>query len=844
MLLLLSSAALLAATTNVSVSPIPPWVQPCDWNNPGRRISKLEATRNLLYERQENPELKERFTRLVVLMENETGVQDSGSLTFEFDPSYQELLLHRVQIQREGTTLERLDPSKVRLIQPEPDLEGHVLTGWQTAVLFVEDLRVDDVLEYSYTIRGANPILNGHFSTRLLVQTGVPVDQARYRVLWPFARPLYVRQHLSQAEPRKKTYQQGADYVWDFMYLEATAYEDDQPLSYEPYPYIELSDFADWSRVVEWSLPLYPNRDAELPAELQALASRWNTAGTNEEQRARLALTFVQDDLRYTGIELGPDSYRPAAPDETFRLRYGDCKAKARLLCALLRQMKIEAWPALVNSLTREAAAEHLPSPFAFNHVIVKLLLDGQAVWVDPTLSHQGGPLWERNIARLGKALVVKEGTAALEDVPVSRASTLEHVTSTFRLKDYTSPASLTIHTAYHGRQADRMREFLARTDSKELAKDYLNFYSKYYPGVGESGTLEISDQRERNLLEVTEHYQVGDLWTENKSSRRREAIFYAESLEQFLSAPQTRRRKMPLALPYPARREQTIFVHLPDNEWQVAPLATNVECDAFILNYRRTLTGSTVKFDYACETKAAALAVGQVPGYLKKLEEMQGLLSDTLYRSDKMAGGVLAQLNLLMIVIAGFAIAAVSAGGLWFWRATRLTPATLAAGASPPPILGSELQGLGGWLILVGFGLCASVLSRAVSIARIWEGYFSVQTWQMFAVPGGESYHPLYGPLLIFEVLGNAALFGLNVLTLCLFFSKRRQFPKVYITFLAANAGFLLIDEIGGNAIPLVATASGHEASRTDLFRAMFAALIWGSYMLKSRRVKSTFVR
>ena len=844
MVLLFGGAVVLADTTNVSVTPLPAWVQPCDWSNPGIRISKSEGTRNLLYERQENPQLKERFTRLVVLMENDTGVQDSGSLTFEFDPSYQELLLHRVQIHREGKTLERLDRSKVRLIQPEPDLEGHLLTGRQTAVLFVEDLRVGDALEYSYTIRGANPILNGHFSTRMVVQSAVPVDRERYRVLWPFSQPLYMRQYLTQAAPRKEPYQQGQEYVWDFKNLEPIAFEDQQPLSYEPYPYIEFSDFADWSRVVEWALPLYANKDSNPSAELQELVARWNSAGTTEEQRARLALTFVQDDLRYTGLELGPDSYRPAAPDETFRLRYGDCKAKARLFCALLHQMKIEAWPALVNSSTREAVAQRLPSPFAFNHVVVKLRLADKAVWVDPTLSDQGGPLWERDIARLGKALVVKEGATALEDVPVSRASTLEHVTSTFRLNDYTSPAFLTINTAYYGREADRMREFLARTDTKELAKDYLNFYSKYYPGVGEAGAVEINDQRERNLLEVTEHYQIRDFWTEDKTSGRREAVFYAESLEQFLSAPQTRLRKMPLALPYPARREQTIFVHLPDKEWQATPLATNVECDAFIFNYRRTLTGSTVKFDYACETKAAELAAGHVPGYLKKLDEMQGLLSDTLYRSDKLAGGILAQLNWLMIVIAGFSIAAVSAAAIWFWRATRLAPETVAVGVSPPPLMAEGPQGLGGWLVLVGIGLCVGVLWRPISIGYNWEGFFSQPTWQLVAIPGGENYHPLYGPLLIFEVLGNTVVFGLNVLALCLFFSKRRQFPKVFIAYLATNAGFLLIDEIAGNAIPSVAAAAGHDGSRKELFRALFQALLWGTYMLKSRRVKATFVR
>ena len=35
-------------------------------------------------------------------MENETGVQDYGNLSFGFDPSFQELSLHSVRIHRGG----------------------------------------------------------------------------------------------------------------------------------------------------------------------------------------------------------------------------------------------------------------------------------------------------------------------------------------------------------------------------------------------------------------------------------------------------------------------------------------------------------------------------------------------------------------------------------------------------------------------------------------------------------------------------------------------------------------------------------------------------------------------
>lgn len=97
--------------THVAVAPPSDWVRPVEWNatTPRTPKGKSEGTRYLLDERQEYPQRQEAYIRMVALMENETGVQDSGSLTFYFDPSYQELILHQVQIHRGGQVLNRLE---------------------------------------------------------------------------------------------------------------------------------------------------------------------------------------------------------------------------------------------------------------------------------------------------------------------------------------------------------------------------------------------------------------------------------------------------------------------------------------------------------------------------------------------------------------------------------------------------------------------------------------------------------------------------------------------------------------------------------------------------------------
>src|SRR5262249_554103 len=155
----------------------------------------------------------------------------------------------------------------------------------------------------------------------------------------------------------------------------------------------------------------------------------------------------------------------------------------------------------------------------------------------------------------LGKALVIKEGVSELQNIPPTGAKTLRHAMSTFKLKDYVSPALLTVSTIYQGRDADNLREDLPRSDIKQIGKGYLNFYARYYRGVQQVRLPEVRDERVRNRLEVTERYEVKDLWKTDKAKRKWEATFYADSLEKMLPDPETRLRKMPLGLACPLSR-------------------------------------------------------------------------------------------------------------------------------------------------------------------------------------------------------------------------------------------------------------------------------------------------
>lgn len=153
------------------------------------------------------------------------------------------------------------------------------------------------------------------------------------------------------------------------------------------------------------------------------------------------------------------------------------------------------------------------------------------------------------------------------------------------------------------------------------------------------------------------------------------------------------------------------------------------------------------------------------------------------------------------------------------------------------------KLEGLGGWLILVGIGIIASPIRM---IAVIYPGYsklFTDGSWQALTTSGTESYNPFWAPILISEIAINGALILVWFFIAFLFFTKKRLFPKLFIGIWVFSLAFILVDAVAIRAV--LPNEEIFDPDTTKEFaRSLITALIWVPYMLLSKRVKATFVK
>jgi transglutaminase-like putative cysteine protease len=562
---------------------------------------------------------------------NASGVSDFSNISINFDPELDRLVLHAVTLRRPGATSDELQHGRIEVLQRESKLESGILDGSLTFHLVMSDVRVGDSVDYSYTIEHRDPAWSNRFFARYLTQWSDPVRRSRVRILLRSHAPVFVH-YPPHKEPRQADDGTWQSLEWDEESLPALKFEKDAPDWYEQYPAIQLSQFATWKDVVDTALPLFalPNPPG---AELAALEKQLSSSAHSDAERVMAVIRFVQEEIRYTGLELGSGAYRPTLPQEVLRRRYGDCKDKTLLAVALLRDLGIDASPALVSTRWGHHLHERLASPGDFNHAIVKIRLGPKTYWLDVTRSAQGGDLQQVVQADFGDALVVAPGVKALEEMPREQPeSPLISADVEFDLRDgIDKEGGLKVSTMYRGSEADVLRRSLRRESIADIGNTYLNYYKGRYTSIRAVEAPKVTDDLRSNQITVNESYRV-DHFFEVDSSGKERFHLEAEIINEHLHTLVTPVRATPFDLESPVNSSEHIRIRMPE-EFPVKDEVVKIKSGQFQYDSRASHVGNDVLLEYHYRTLTDTVPTEGLEEFLKKRAAAQ---DDTYYRFTK----------------------------------------------------------------------------------------------------------------------------------------------------------------------------------------------------------------
>ena len=243
--------------------------------------------------------------------------------------------------------------------------------------------------------------------------------------------------------------------------------DDNIPVDIPVYPYVEFTTAKSWKKIATRYGEIVDNviKGAHFPAEII------HKKTDSPRETAVRFLKWVDKKVRYIGLEIGKRSIVPASPENVLKRGYGDCKDKASLMVAMLREAGFKAHVALLRVHTRRDVDPKIPGFGRFNHAIV--VIQGKPdIWFDATVPlNRSGVLPDGDQGRY--ALVAWKKTKELVKTPLCRPedNTMQDLRE-YRLSDkrymnvtqkvtYTGTQEITNRALFRDAKPDKVKEGL-----------------------------------------------------------------------------------------------------------------------------------------------------------------------------------------------------------------------------------------------------------------------------------------------------------------------------------------------------------------------------------------------
>lgn len=634
LLVLMPQVSFAGPDYTVAIAPVPAWVQITDTSTPDKVPVEEIGSGNyyLLVDNQlkvgeTRPQV--RFTRLRQLVVNQRGLDKVSQIEVGFDPLYEYLTFHSMQIIRHSEVIDKLLDRDISLLKQEGRIEQGLYDGRLTAHVILDDVRVGDIIEYSYSIRGANPVYQNIFSFERSLQWSFPIHVQSLRVLWGKQNPLYV-----DVKNTQDTVIESRLTIDDDAYIEYAIVRTDSPVLllddntpswYKPFATVYFSELNSWEQVVDWAMPLYSQGSVAGEGVSRVIEDiKLQTGDANK--RVMLALNYVQEQIRYLGLEMGVNSHQPSLAEDTLSRRYGDCKDKVMLFMALLNGLDIDADPVLVST---DYGHELLALPVsnnAFNHVIAKVQVSGKTYWLDPTMNYQKGPLEDIYQANYHYGLVIKSGVSALTELSIGDPKSQLIVTESYDLSaGFKGQASLSVKSQYQGFRAQSFRYQLEDIGLKALQTRYEDYYRDDFPDIISANKLIIVDNEQTGAINAQETYQIDNAWQPDGANFKVNFVSY--SLLDALKKPKNAHRQSPFFSRYPNNISHKIHVKVSNGEWEFPDETTTQSNPYFIYEFTSNFDDAektlTLTFNYESKTEyIAAMNVGDYINAINKIED------------------------------------------------------------------------------------------------------------------------------------------------------------------------------------------------------------------------------
>ncbi len=329
--------------------------------------------------------LSNSYHQEIVRILSEAGVQNFRIRRATYCPGTHEIRVKAAKVfKKDGRVINADGPFSYPL-----GGEDRVYYDLEAKYVRFSNLQAGDTIEFSYRADAIAPrnMYGDYFGDIVYLKGSVPKRKMEYVVIAPPARRLFYKVVGVNPEPVVETGNRGAVYKWELANISKLEPEPLMPGYSEALPYIHISTYGDWDSVGEWYWNLIRDQFL-LDASGKAEAARVTRGLKTEREKIVAICNYVVRNTRYIGLEFGIHSHKPYPAYKVLARGYGDCKDKAGLMLAMLKEVGVDASMAVLRTKNRGRIAPQPASLAVFNHVIC--YVPQYDMWLDGTAEYSG----------------------------------------------------------------------------------------------------------------------------------------------------------------------------------------------------------------------------------------------------------------------------------------------------------------------------------------------------------------------------------------------------------------------------------------------------------------------
>jgi tetratricopeptide (TPR) repeat protein len=350
------------------------------------------------------------------------GVEGWDRISATWEPWHEERPTLRARVITPDYAIHELDPKTIT-DAPEGEDDPDVYSDRRVLHAPLPAVATGSVVEEEF-VSPSNPLFpgSGYFGWRTFGPVGVPVKQHLLVIDAPSSLPLkYVLKNLPDLQPQRSETNGRVKIIFEYHPSSPMDEPDDfLPRGEFASPSVLFSVGSTWAQVTDGYAKVV--EDTLNAAQVKPLVEKLVRGKSSRQEKEQALLSFLDKEVRYTGVEFASNSILPHPAGETLTHKYGDCKDKALLLVAMLRAAGIPAYMALLNTGRALGVLPDLAAMALFDHAIVYVPGEPDQ-WIDATDEY----------ARLGQlpigdqghsALIVRAGTQTLVPIPEDPSQT------------------------------------------------------------------------------------------------------------------------------------------------------------------------------------------------------------------------------------------------------------------------------------------------------------------------------------------------------------------------------------------------------------------------------------